>query len=172
MLFVTIEDLSDSIEIVTFPKIVEQFGELLTQGAVIAVDGRVSDKDGEPKVIADQVTTDIDAPMQFNELYQPNQSAPNQPSHTRTRTSHVAPKGRNRHLTKKLIIELKKGTTKTSLEAVRQILQTAAGTTRVILRLPVNDHIKEIEAKLTVEPREELIASLEGLVGKGRVVIR
>lgn len=172
MLFVTIEDLADTIEIVTFPKIVEQFGELLTQGAVIAVDGRVSDKDGQPKVVADQVTTDIDAPRQFNEPYQPNQPAPNQPSHARTKTNHLAPKKRNRHSTKKLIIELKKGTTKTSLEAVRQILQTAAGATRVILRLPVNDHIKEIEAKLTVEPREELIASLEGLIGKGRVVVR
>lgn len=55
MLFVTIEDLSHAAEILVFPKLLEESGSLWIDGAKIIVDGTLSDKDGEAKVLANKV---------------------------------------------------------------------------------------------------------------------
>ena len=55
MLFVTIEDLSHAAEILVFPKLLEETGTLWIDGAKIIVDGTLSDKDGEAKVLANKV---------------------------------------------------------------------------------------------------------------------
>lgn len=139
MLFVTVEDLSEAIEVVVFPKVVEQFGQLLTPESIIAIHGRLSDKDGQLKVLADRVTEDINQPL----------ARP-----TRAKT---------------IILEFKKGVNKPLLELVKKALQASPGQSKVALRIPTNDHIKEVGAKLQVEPTETLVQELEGLIGRGRV---
>lgn len=52
MLFVTIEDLSGKAEVLVFPNLLAQTGALWIDGATIIVEGKVSDKDGETKVLA------------------------------------------------------------------------------------------------------------------------
>ncbi|HSX25128.1 MAG TPA: DNA polymerase III subunit alpha [Candidatus Andersenbacteria bacterium] len=55
MLFVTLEDLSHSAEILVFPKLLEETVTLWIDGAKIIVDGTLSDKDGEAKVLANKI---------------------------------------------------------------------------------------------------------------------
>ncbi|MEO6077411.1 MAG: DNA polymerase III subunit alpha, partial [Candidatus Andersenbacteria bacterium] len=55
MLFVTIEDLSHSAEILVFPKLLEETSALWVDGSKIIVDGTLSDKDGEAKILANKI---------------------------------------------------------------------------------------------------------------------
>jgi len=51
MLFVKIEDLTGSVEVLVFPKILKQTTTIWQENKVIILEGRVSEKDGEHKII-------------------------------------------------------------------------------------------------------------------------
>jgi len=55
MLFVKIEDMSGSTELLVFPKILKEMGDIWQTGKIVLAGGRVSDKDGEMKLICDEV---------------------------------------------------------------------------------------------------------------------
>jgi DNA polymerase-3 subunit alpha len=53
MLFVRLEDLTGSVELVVFPSVFREVGARFVPDAVLVVSGRRSDKDGEPKILVD-----------------------------------------------------------------------------------------------------------------------
>jgi DNA polymerase-3 subunit alpha len=55
MLFVMVEDLTHSVEVLVFPKLLEETAELWIDGAKIIIDGTLSDKDGETKVLSNKI---------------------------------------------------------------------------------------------------------------------
>jgi len=55
MLFVGIEDLSSKIEGIVFPSILEKYPEMFIEGKILQIKGRISTKDGEPKVLCEEV---------------------------------------------------------------------------------------------------------------------
>ncbi|OGY39538.1 MAG: DNA polymerase III subunit alpha, partial [Candidatus Andersenbacteria bacterium RIFCSPLOWO2_12_FULL_45_8] len=61
MLFVQLEDLTGKTEVLVFPSLLEQTSELWVEGAKLAVQGKLSDKDGEMKILADKVWQLTDA---------------------------------------------------------------------------------------------------------------
>jgi len=54
MLFVKLEDTSAKTEVLVFPKILEQFPDVWKEENIIFVKGRVSDKDGTPKILCEK----------------------------------------------------------------------------------------------------------------------
>ncbi|OGY31526.1 MAG: DNA polymerase III subunit alpha [Candidatus Andersenbacteria bacterium RIFCSPHIGHO2_01_FULL_46_36] len=55
MMFVLVEDLTHAMEVLVFPKLLEETPDMWNDGARIIVDGTLSDKDGETKVLANTV---------------------------------------------------------------------------------------------------------------------
>jgi DNA polymerase-3 subunit alpha len=55
MLFFQLEDLEGSVEVVAFPKVVHEFGSLVTQDAVIVVKGSLDHRGDDVKVIAKEI---------------------------------------------------------------------------------------------------------------------
>ncbi len=55
MMFVLVEDLTHAMEVLVFPKLLEETSDMWNDGARIIVDGTLSDKDGETKVLANTV---------------------------------------------------------------------------------------------------------------------
>ena len=55
MLFVRLEDLTDTIEVVAFPLVIEQNPGAFQENKIVFVDGRVDTRNGERKFIADAV---------------------------------------------------------------------------------------------------------------------
>lgn len=53
--FATIEDLQGSVELVLFPRVWEQFNNLIKMDLVIAAEGKVDSQMGDPKVLVDKV---------------------------------------------------------------------------------------------------------------------
>lgn len=56
MLFVTLEDLTGAVEVIVFPGVLERYGTLLQPDGLVLVRGRVSFKDEEPKILADEIS--------------------------------------------------------------------------------------------------------------------
>ncbi len=57
MIFVTIEDVSSSMEILVFPKVLERTEATWAEDKIILAQGKISDKDGTFKLICDNVRT-------------------------------------------------------------------------------------------------------------------
>jgi len=55
MLFVGLEDLTDKIEIIVFPGITEIHSALFEEGKILLIDGKISNRDDVPKIIANEV---------------------------------------------------------------------------------------------------------------------
>jgi len=55
MLFVDLEDLTDKIEVVVFPAIIERNPTAFQENKIVFVEGRVDNRDGIPKIICEQI---------------------------------------------------------------------------------------------------------------------
>jgi DNA polymerase-3 subunit alpha len=55
MLFIGIEDLTSKIEGLVFPSVLEKNPEIFIEGAAVKIKGRLSDKDGELKILCEEV---------------------------------------------------------------------------------------------------------------------
>ena len=59
MSFVTLEDLQGYIELVVFPRTWAKYQEVLQWDAIVMVEGRIDAQGGEPKILVDNVTTEL-----------------------------------------------------------------------------------------------------------------
>ena len=57
--FVTLEDVQGNIELVVFPRTWDKYWDVFEVDSVVLVDGKVDAQSGEPKVLVDNVTTDL-----------------------------------------------------------------------------------------------------------------
>lgn len=72
MAFVTIEDLYGSIEVVVFPKTLEQYAQYIYEGSVISVSGNLSvEEQKDAKILAEEIT----APPRENTVIKSNDDA-------------------------------------------------------------------------------------------------
>ena len=55
MVFATLEDLTDKIEILVFPKLLESNSEIWAEGNIVFIKGKVSDKDGVFKLLGENI---------------------------------------------------------------------------------------------------------------------
>ena len=55
MLFVALEDLTDKIEVVVFPTIIERNPSIFQENKVVMVSGRMDNRDGVPKLICEEI---------------------------------------------------------------------------------------------------------------------
>jgi DNA polymerase-3 subunit alpha len=55
MLFINLEDLTDKIEVIAFPRIIEKNPTAFYENKIVFVSGRVDNRDGTPKIICDEI---------------------------------------------------------------------------------------------------------------------
>src|SRR4029077_19734648 len=55
MAFIDLEDTSGTIEVIIFPNLFNQFKDLIVAEKIVLMTGKLSDKDGEPKFLADSI---------------------------------------------------------------------------------------------------------------------
>jgi DNA polymerase-3 subunit alpha len=55
MLFVKLEDLTDKIEVVVFPKVMEQNPAAFRENKVVLIQGKLDDRGGEKKLICNSI---------------------------------------------------------------------------------------------------------------------
>lgn len=152
MAFTNIEDLTGSMEIIVFPKVLEQCRDALTDNAVVVVSGRVSVREDEPaKLLADQIVS-IDA-------YDPSRPQGGNPS--------LAQK--TKQAEKRLYIRVP---TKECLETqkVLNLLEIFDGDTPVVLFLADTRQKLAVPRRLWAKDHPLLRQELERILGAGSVV--
>ncbi len=56
MFFVTLEDISDSVEVIVFPTVLEKYKEFLEEDKIVIISGRLDKKEDQFKIIASQIS--------------------------------------------------------------------------------------------------------------------
>lgn len=63
MAFVSMEDLQGTVDLVIFPKVWEKVSSLVLMDQIVLVDGRVDNKNAEPKILVDHISTEFSQVM-------------------------------------------------------------------------------------------------------------
>lgn len=140
MAYATIEDLTGSIELVVFPKVLESARSLLIDDTLVMVGGRVNIRDDNANVIvADEI-----APLRQED---------------RPKLGDSAPKQNGRPISPGLYV-------KCGGDKTKEVMGLAArypGSLPIVLA--VGDKVLKAPAGFDVSPEEELIQKLSGLLG-------
>lgn len=140
MLFVTIEDLSDKMEVLVFPKILAKNPLLWQVGSIIFAEGRISNKDGDLKLLVEKANTIVE--MEEEEKKKP---------------------------ATKVVIKLPNKCKKEVLEKIRQVIEEENDPQGLPVYLSVGLS-QEIKTKSSVKPTRNLINRLEEILGPKTVL--
>ncbi len=174
MAFVKIEDKSDEIEIIVFPKTYEKVGPALVQDAVLRVHGKVNahDRDGmvtqDTKVIADDITVVTEEELRSYQSTGKKLKAPR----TKPRVASVPAKSETVAVSvPKLYIHVKNPDDQDSLLKLKQTFNSYPGSTEIILVLGAEKE-SALRLPFTAEPTEELQDKLVALFGADCVFLK
>ena len=164
MLFVKLADLSSEFETLIFPGLFKKNPDFWKEDKIIAIKGKVSDKDDEIKILADdyqEIDEEIlkgDKPLQFNSKgknhYQNNHSSFTRKDDKETYLKLFVPEVASKDL----------------LAGIRQILLENQGDYRVILAFTVDEKVKkQVEIPVKVDFNFTLRKKLGDLLGEEMV---
>jgi DNA polymerase-3 subunit alpha len=175
MLFIRVDDFSGNIEVLIFPSILRDHVELLQEDAVLVFEGKVSDKEGMIKILADSIVafdpqqlqgqTRLDTsgrPEHDASYYQPAEDP--QPGAAATAPLEPAPDGQHVELL------LEKAFSAEKLRSLKSVLETLPqGDIQVLLRVQEGPRERRIRTnyRVTLAPAER--ARIEEIIGKGKV---
>lgn len=142
MIFVKLEDLSGSIELVVFPSVLKAKPTVWQQDAIVLIDGRLSEKDGSTKVLVNEA-------WEFSATALPPRFIP--PSAVAAVRASVA-------------ISVPAMADRATFTRLKEVLGRHPGTTRVRLTV-VGDHPRTIETNFSITYSQELVRAVESLLG-------
>ncbi len=176
MLFVTIDDFSGNLEVLIFPKLLKENPELYAEDAVLTVHGKVSDKDGTIKILANAVEPfDPTVLAQQNPVARAlpspadNDYAPapepylSEPEAPRATPAISIPINCVELMLEQAFPAAKLKELKSALEGL------PSGEFAVHLRIKEGPRERRIQTSYKIAHRPEIIAQLESIVGKGHV---
>jgi len=182
MAFIKVEDQSKNIEVLVFPKIFAATPDLFTPDKVVIIDGFVSNKDGELKILAEEIypVSDKNIPnfsprtrkrngFGFNGNGNGGGYSGNNGQDIKEEKSHPKkepPKFEPEILTISIPREADSGI----LSEIKEILTTHKGTNKVTIKVPKNgEGWREMKIKNTVDICPPLLRKLKEVVGKENI---
>ncbi len=135
MAFFTIQDLTGSTEVLVFPKIMLQALPFLDLDRIVQVKGRISDKDGERKIIAEEITDIVS-----DELY----------------TMALTEMEKN----KQIVIHMQHIHNQEALNQIKDLLVANPGSAQVYLSVGQNGTGKTIKTQSQVRISQQLLKDL------------
>lgn len=176
MLFAAVEDTGGTMEILVFPKVLEMTGSLWEEGKVILAAGRLSDKDGEMKLLADSVKLVTDEELKsFKRILQTQKSNGDvnlSPAPTLADQKNISPNNPssnpNQNTPAKLLITFPDGASKEILQNLSQFFNRCQpGALKIYLSLAG----KKIETPYCVHRENGLEEKIKAIVADGQVKI-
>lgn len=161
MLFVTLEDLSDKIEILVFPRLLAQNPTLWQENKVVLISGKISDKDGELKLLADSashITKEI--LMEFQQKVKGQKIHPDSVFVAKPECPKVQ-------------IQLPRATDRDLLIKLKQFLASHPGSCPVYLSIPNGNPSspEQIKTEFKVDLQQNLTQELKNFLGEKNVSV-
>lgn len=149
MLFVTLEDLGGKLEMLVFPKLLQKTEALWQDGASLIVAGKLSDKDGEIKMLVDEVS-----PLTKETVAQLRRSP--------TRQLPVSP------ATASVVIHVPAAMAREQLQQLQTLLARhhAPGGLPVQLLIPQGGALRRLATSYQIPNEQAIIAALATIVGQ------
>ena len=162
MAFITVEDRSGIMEIVVFPKVLQQFGPLLYEGSVVMLDGTVNIKEEEdPKILLNGVSR---IPKKEDYVDQ------NVPANTTKEEQSIR---KSDSTVKKLTLYLKLFNMEgKEYKKVRNLLEIFDGSTPVVLYLTESGKKLMAPQNLWVDINDVLLRELKKILGNDSVKLK
>ncbi len=162
--FAQIEDLNSSIEAIIFPTIFVERQPLWESDAAVIIEGKVSDKDGTPKILVDKVwpldTTDVTKLPAISATG--GLGTRNWKSKVQTRESQPSTSSQLPAASRSFVVDLPSTASKDTLASLKRVLADHAGPTPVELRVMNNGGTKIINTPIKVK----ISAALEDAIAK------
>ncbi len=150
MAFVTIEDVTGSVECLIFPKVYELSKACLAEDAIVCVEGRLSmHEEEEPKIVVNRAQT----------LEEKMQEEPVKPEPKQTNDS------------RKLYLKFCLGKDYL-LDRIKPLLAAHSGNVAVCIHIEETKSTAMAPKNLWVTPEEELLSELQKMLGQENVVLR
>ena len=148
MMFLTLEDQTGSIEALLFPKTLAKAGGLIELEKILQMSGRLSDKDGEFKLIVDEVK---DLPN--DDIYQMNVNEFENQS--------------------RVVISMPEKASKDTMLKVKEILEKYPGNAAVVVNIvnPFGQKLQTTQAKIKVAFSDNMLFELRMVKEVARVVV-
>lgn len=144
MLFVMAEDLTKEMELIVFPKILADDPELWQEDKTMIIAGKLSDKDGEIKIIVEKA----------KEFSQKN-------------LAKIKPTAGNNNIPKNILINIPPKTSSAQFEELKKLFNRSVGKSNVFLVIKNKKVLTSAKINLT----KELVQDIERIISPGCVRI-
>lgn len=180
MLFVTLEDTKGRIELLIFPKVLEKTQSAWEEERMVIAEGRLSDKDGSFKLIADEARElnrhEVDEYMRIRQTQKTYETKDDDNHHGGASVFHDKPRKSefdsdktpkaNAPKTYNLVIALPHNATPDIIHRLGKFFQTCnPGETKVVL----HHNETKLQTPFSIEHTEEIIEELKSIVLHGSV---
>ena len=189
MAFMTVEDKIAGLEVVVFPKVMEQYKDVLAVDKIVTVRGRINSKNregdlSEPKVIANEIVELTEAMikdyeptwrekrhLKINQKYLP-EAVRNKPKKLKKAGAKaVKLLAKSSIPTRTLYLKLSDNYKTSQLEQIRQYCQNNAGVHQVILVIGEESR-SAIRLPFRVDGSDDVLDALKQLLGDTAVVLK
>lgn len=158
MLFVQVEDMVGKTEILVFPGVLEKTASFWEDGQSVIVEGKLSDKDGEVKVLADSVWS-----LTKETLDELVKTSPRRAKNQFEGSMEYA---------SSLLLQIPRGFSREQLEKLKQALashHTPEGELPVQLLVPKNGNTFTLDTPYRLQRNEDISNELSAILGKQSV---
>lgn len=152
MAFCGVEDLFGELEMIVFPKVLMQYNDFLTANKVVLVEGRLSVKDDEIKLLAESIS---EAPKSVGDIKE-NTSL----------TAEKTSKGRSG-----IFLRVKQGN-ESSVDSIKNLLSIFDGNMPVYVYYESTKQYDFLGREYTVNVNDPLVKELKFILGDENVVVR
>lgn len=169
MAFVTVEDLTSSVELIVFPNAYQEVKDKIEQDTVIKASGKIStkDRDGhktdEPKVLVDNIEVLSEETLAN---YKPTGKKIPLPKQKKSSTQDV------QSTEKRLFIYAKDVNDHDKLVSIKKLVSKYAGSTETILVIESDDGKHAVKLPFKNDASSDLINALNELLGDNCVVLK
>jgi len=162
MMFVTIADLTDTLELLVFPKTYETTKDVWVEGRMVCVVGRTSEEEGDDKLFVEKAYEIT--PQNYRELAQQFSMGQVLSSRNREEYEEYEEKTENED---SITLNLTLAEVKEKSDIIKNILAKYPGESQVYLRVGSNT----IKTQYKIKFGDELQKELEEIVGEGKIML-
>ncbi len=166
MAFIQVEDMSENVEVIVFPKTYEKYKNTLSESKIILIKGNKSDRTDENKIIANKIydLEEIkDKKDKLAEIFNSNRSV--------NTAKSIKSNSNQSHKIEKVYINVSNGNgkTKENLLKLKELLQYYPGNLQVVIVIKNNSKSKVILTPHYVDYTPDLVNQIENIFGKNSV---
>ena len=176
MAFLTLQDMTETTEVIVFPRTLLEFDHLLTEGNTVLISAKVNEREGEKSLISNSIIqlTDDGIEEIVNMLKSGNwitDDKPPPPSASSQPISTPPPSIPSSPSSSGISVKLRGKPSHEMIAQLRDLFQSNPGRERVFFLVESAGSYRQIETDYTVENTLNLIQALNNIVGRENVKV-